>query len=216
MRCLVVQTAFLGDVILTVPLLDLLLCDPRISRTFVVAAPPGASFLEEQGVADRVVTYDKRGRDAGVGGMMRVIRELRELSADVALVPHRSFRSAYLALASGAHRRVGFDVSGGRLLLTERVPYLREIHEIERVAALAGPLDLVLPDGRLPFALRVPDGSAEALAATLAGRGVDAGRSRLVVAPGSRWVTKQWLPERFARAARLLADDLSADVVVVG
>ena len=216
MRCLVVQTAFLGDVILTVPLLDLLRHDPRISRTFIVAAPPGAGFLEEQGVADRVVTYDKRGRDAGVRGMARVIGELRGLSADVALVPHRSFRSAFLSLAARARRRVGFDVSGGRLLLTERVSYPAGVHEVERVAALAETLGVVLPDGRLPFALTVPEGQTEALAATLAGRGVDAGRSRLVVAPGSRWATKQWLPERFARAARLLADELSADVVVVG
>ena len=216
MRCLVVQTAFLGDVILTVPLLDLLRRDPRISRTFVVAAPPGAGFLEEQGLADRVITYDKRGVDAGVGGMVRVIRELRELSVDVALVPHRSFRSAFLSFAARARRRVGFDVSGGRLLLTERVPYLAGVHEVERVAALAGPLGVARPDGRLRFALKVPNGQAKALAATLAGRGVDVGGSRLVVAPGSRWATKRWLPERFAQAARSLADRLSTDVVVVG
>ena len=68
MKCLVVQTAFLGDAILTVPLLALLQRDPRISGTFVVAAPAGAGFLDGQGVAERVVTYDKRGRDAGPGG----------------------------------------------------------------------------------------------------------------------------------------------------
>ena len=93
---------------------------------------------------------------------------------------------------------------------------LQAVHEVERVAALAGPLGVVRPDGRLPFALKVPHGQAEALVATLAGRGVDAGRSRLLVAPGSRWATKRWLPERFAQAARTLADRLAADVAVVG
>ena len=216
MRCLVVQTAFLGDVILTVPLLDLLRRDPRTSRIFVVAAPPGAGFLEEQGIADRVVTYDKRGRDAGVGGMTRVIRELRELSAEVALVPHRSFRSACLALASGARRRVGFDVSGGRLLFTERVPYLTGVHEVERVAALAGPLGVVLPDGRVPFELSVPDRAGDELASALSDRGVGFASGAVVVAPGSRWATKRWLPERFSAAAEELSRELDTAVVVVG
>lgn len=112
MRCLVVQTAFLGDVILTVPLLRLLGRDSRVSEIFVVASPPGADFLDGQRVADRVITFDKRGRDAGPAGMMRVIRELKELSPDVALVPHRSFRSAFLPFAARVPRRIGFDEIG--------------------------------------------------------------------------------------------------------
>jgi heptosyltransferase-2 len=216
MRCLVVQTAFLGDVILTVPLLRLLGRDSRVSEIFVVASPPGADFLDGQRVADRVITFDKRGRDAGPAGMMRVIRELKELSPDVALVPHRSFRSAFLPFAARVPRRIGFDVSGGRRLLTERVPYQLANHEIERVAALAGSLGIGLPHGRIPFELKVPEGRRVALAETLSRRGLSGRGRRLVVAPGSRWATKRWLPGRFAEAARSLSDRLSADVVVVG
>jgi heptosyltransferase-2 len=215
-RCLVIQTAYLGDAILTVPLLSLLKRAPGITEVAVVAAPPGAGFLSGQRVVDRVVTYDKRGADAGRAGMMRAIREVRELAPDVAVVPHRSFRSAMLPLAARVPRRVGFDVSGGASLLTERVPYVRGEHEIDRVAALAGPLGVEIPAGRVPFELRVPEGSDETLAGALSELGVPEGRPRLVVAPGSRWATKRWLPARFAAAARRLADELSADVFVVG
>jgi len=216
MRCLVVQTAFLGDAILTVPLLRLLGRNARVSEVVVVASPPGAGFLEGQAAADRVITYDKRGRDDGFAGTMRVVRALRELSPDVALVPHRSFRSAFLPFAARVPRRVGFDVSGGKLLLTDRVPYLAGDHEAERMAALASPLGIETPQGRLPFELKVPAGRRVGLAETLSGRGVSGLGRRLVVAPGSRWATKRWLPARFALAARTLAETLSADVVVVG
>ena len=216
MRCLVVQTAFLGDVILTVPLLDLLRRAPRVSRTFVVAAPPGAGFLQEQGVTDRVITYDKRGVDAGVGGMVRVIHELRELSADVALVPHRSFRSAFLSFAARARRRVGFDVSGGRSLLTETVPYGAFPHEVERVASLARPLGIEFPAGRIPFELSVPGLAGDELSSVLSELGADSLGGAVVVAPGSRWATKRWLPDRFSAAAEELARELDAAVAVVG
>jgi heptosyltransferase-2 len=215
-RCLVIQTAFLGDAILTVPLLSLLKRDHRITELVAVAAPPGAGFLVGQRVADRVIDYDKRGADAGTGGMARVIREIRKHSPDVALVPHRSFRSALIPLAARVPRRVGFDVSGGASLLTERVPYRRGDHEIDRVAALVGPLGIEPPRGRVPFGLRVPDGEADALADALSKLGIVPGRPRVVVAPGSRWATKRWLPERFALAARRLSDELGADALVVG
>jgi heptosyltransferase-2 len=215
-KCLVIQTAYLGDAILTVPLLSLLEREPRVSEVAVVAAPAGAGFLDGQRVADRVIVYDKRGDDAGPAGFARVIREVRALSPDVALVPHRSFRSALLPLAARVPRRVGFNVSGGASLLTERVPYGRGDHEIDRVAALAGALGVELPPGRLPFELRVPDGSVGALAGTFSKLGIDGGRRRVVVAPGSRWATKRWLPARFALTARTLSDRLSADVFVVG
>ena len=216
MRCLVVQTAFLGDVILTVPLLGLLNRDPRVSELVVVAAPPGAGFLEGQGGVDRVITYDKRGVDAGFSGMSRVIAELRELALDVAVVPHRSMRSALLPLAARVPTRVGFDVSGGRWLLTRLVPYRQEDHEVDRVASLAASLGITVPGGRVPFELRVPDGQAEALSEVLARSGVDPEGRHLVVAPGSRWATKRWLPDRFAEAARTLAAELKAEMIVVG
>ena len=113
-------------------------------------------------------------------------------------------------------RRIGFAVSGGRQLLTERIPYQPDDHEIERVASLAGSLGVGIPHGRIPFELKVPEGKRVALAETLSGRGVRGRGHRLVVAPGSRWATKRWLPARFAEAARSLSDSLAADIVVVG
>jgi heptosyltransferase-2 len=147
---------------------------------------------------------------------MRIIREIRALGPDVALVPHRSFRSALLPLAARVPRRVGFHASGGASLLTDRVPYSAGVHEIERVAALVTPLGIALPEGRLPFALVVPEGAADALARSLRERGAEAGARRLVIAPGSRWATKRWLADRFAAAAGALASELEAEPVIVG
>jgi heptosyltransferase-2 len=215
MRCLVIQTAFLGDAILTVPLLGLLRRDERVSDVTVVAAPPGAGFLAGQRVADRVVSYDKRGTDAGTRGLTRIGRTLAELGPDVAIVPHRSFRSALLALLSRAPVRAGFDVSGGSWLLTRRLPYRAEQHEIDRIASLASAVGVAVPGGRVPFELTVPDGAGPKLDAALAG-GPAATPPRIVVAPGSRWATKRWSPSGFAAAATTLSEELGAAVAVVG
>lgn len=216
MRCLVIQTAFLGDVILTVPLLNLLRSSDRVSWLGIVAAPPGSELLEEQRIADRVIVYDKRGKDAGTAGLARLVREIQGESVDVALVPHRSFRSALVPLLARVPVRVGFETSGGRALLTHRVPYGTGTHEVERVAGLAARAGVEVPDGRVPFRLAATEEEREALGAELADLALPADAPLVVVAPGSRWATKRWPPRRFAAAADALSRELSAIAVIVG
>jgi heptosyltransferase II len=215
-RCVVVQTAFLGDAILTLPLLDLLRKSGKVSWLGVLATPEGAELLRLQGVADGVMEWDKRGAGGGIAGTARAARALRRARADAALVPHRSFRSALLAALAGAPVRVGFDVSGGRFLMTSLVRYGARDHEIERVAGLAAGVGIAVPPGRVPFSLRVRDEDRERVAAFLAAGGVGAARPVVLVAPGSQWPTKRWLPARFGAAAEVLARDLGAAVVLAG
>jgi heptosyltransferase-2 len=216
MRYLVVQTAFLGDAVLTLPLLSVLRRSGGSNWIGVVASPPGAEFLRKQGVADSVVEYDKRGVDRGLSAYRRLISKIRELEIDVALIPHRSFRSALLPALAGVPVRTGFDKSGGRLFLTDVVKYRSRDHEVERVVALAEPVGLALESGRVPFDVRVPPGEADALGAVLSERGIEAGRALVAISPGSRWPTKRWLPDRFAGVARALSGERGMTAVIVG
>lgn len=216
MRCLVIQTAFLGDVILTVPLLHILSDHPSVGWTAVLASPPGPELLEGQGVADEIITYDKRGEARGPRSVLALAGALRALRVDAALIPHRSFRSALIAWLARIPIRVGFDESGGRLLLTRTVRYRARAHEVERVAGLAEALGIELSAGRVPFVLRTPEGAEEALASELARRGVGSGERLVLLAPGSRWTTKRWLGRRFAAAGEALAGRLDASVALIG
>lgn len=215
MRCLTVQTAFLGDIILTVPLLSLLRGAAGVEASAVVTTPVGAELLEDQAVVDDVIVYDKRGCDRGLGGLLRAGGAARRWRPDCVLLPHRSVRSAILARLSGAPRLVGFDESGGRWLLTDVVPYHRRPHEVERIAELGVAIGLPAPASPVPFRLRVPPAAADSVERRLREQGTPGGRA-VLVAPGSRWPTKRWPAERFARAAGTLAERLGGPVVLVG
>lgn len=216
MRCLVIQTAFLGDVILTVPLLLALRALDGIEHVSALVSPAGADILGTQNLLDEMVVYDKRGSGSGPGGLAGVVGSVRRIEADTAVIPHRSFRSALIARSARIPRRVGFDVSGGRCFLTDVVPYRAGIHEAERCASLVVPLGGALPDDRLPFSLTVPASDSEAAAEILSASGVGADDATAVVAPGSRWATKRWFPERFAAVADELARTEGLKTVVVG
>ena len=72
---LVIQTAFLGDVVLTTPLLAALA--ERHGPVDVVTTPAAAALLETHPAVAAVIRYDKRGADRGAVGIWRLGRRLR-------------------------------------------------------------------------------------------------------------------------------------------
>ncbi len=201
---LVIQTAFLGDVVLTTPLLSRLAA--RFEPVDVVTTPAAAELLETHPAVRRVIAYDKRGADRGIGGLRRLAERLADTRYAAAFLPHRSWRSAALALGAHIPERIGFDDSPAAVLYTERVPRPRRGHESTRMLALA--------DGERPAAL------APTVSLTL----TDADRATadawlkehkitapfVAVAPGSIWGTKRW-----PGYAELVAQ-LKQPVVVLG
>jgi heptosyltransferase-2 len=65
---LVVQTSFLGDMVLTTPLLAYL---AERGAVDVVCTPAAAALLANHPAVRETIVYDKRGRDRGVGGPLR-------------------------------------------------------------------------------------------------------------------------------------------------
>jgi heptosyltransferase-2 len=109
--------------------------------------PAAAALLEENPNIQRIWIYDKRGRQRGMRAWWRLAKELRQEKFDLAIVPHRSVRSAALVRMAKIPRRLGFDRSAGAFLFTDRVPYT-EKHEVERN------LDLLQPFGEIPARLQ--------------------------------------------------------------
>lgn len=199
---LVIQTAFLGDVVLTTPLLSLLA--QRHGPVDVVTTAGAASLLEHHSDVAEVFPYDKHGAARGWRGLRRVGAELRARRYRSVYLPHRSWRSAVLALWSGAAERVGFADSPAALTYTRRVARPDRGHEVERLLALAQPL----PDATPPVSLGLTAADHAAAEAWLAAHRVRPGFTAM--APGSVWGTKRW-PYYSELAART-----EGHVVVVG
>ncbi len=183
-RCLVIQTAFLGDVILTTPLLTRLA--ERNGPVDVVTTPAAASLLEKHPAVANVLRYDKRGTARGWRGLRKMGAELRRRHYERVYLPHRSLRSAVLALWSGASERIGFDDSPAAISYTTRVPRARNGHEVERILALAG------RHGGEPPSVTLGLTPADDLAAEAWLLRHDVRSPFVAVAPGSIWATKRW------------------------
>ena len=196
MTSLVIQTAYLGDVILTTPLLQAV-ADRDGAPIDVVTTPRAAPLIDTLPAVRQVHPFDKRRTDRGPGGVLRMGRMLRAQGYDMAYLPHRSLRSAALARLARIPNRIGFAGAPGRWLYTARVGWDATRHESDRLLSLAG------ADARRyqpSITLTIDDHNAAT--AWLRARGLD-GRTFVALAPGSVWTTKRWpyyrgLAERLA------------------
>ncbi|MBI1967010.1 MAG: lipopolysaccharide heptosyltransferase II [Gemmatimonadetes bacterium] len=196
----VVQTAFLGDVVLTTPLLAALA--ERHGPVDVVTTSAAAPLIETHPAVRRVIPYEKKGKDRGLRGLATLARTLRAERYEVAYLPHRSLRTAALALLARIPRRVGFH-DGWPLFYTEVKRRPAEGHEIDRLLALVG-----LPSGAYTPRLYPTPEDERAAAAVLAAAGIT--DDFVVLAPGSIWGSKRWpyypqLAERLARRMPIVA-----------
>ena len=197
-RIAVWNTAFLGDAVLTLPLLQSLrLRYPDAVLDFYVRGGFASLFAAHPAIT-AVYGYDKRGRQKGVSGCIRLGRELARREYDLWISAHGSARSSLLALASGAPVRIGYRQSAlARLCYTDVVDRrFAELEEIERLLQLLHPLGDG-PESHWPEFVpgREEVREADAFFSGLSG-------PTLGLHPGSVWPTKRWPASCFADIGR--------------
>jgi len=175
--------------------------------------PQTAVLLKNNPHLDKVWQYDKRSGERGFRAFRFWIRRIREQHYDVALVPHRSLRSAVLVYAARIPIRIGFKSSAGRWLFSRAISYSKQSHEIERNLDLLRPFgweDKVIPPRLFP-AEPEHDRIDRILSAYDL---ID--KPLVAIAPGSVWPTKRWLKKRFAEVIDQLWEQRRVQCILVG
>jgi heptosyltransferase-2 len=151
---LVAQTIYLGDLILTLPLLNVLRQVFPGSRIDVLVRADLADVVSSLPVVRNVIGMDKEGEHSGVTGLRRLVHSIRKREYDLAIVMPGSMRTAMVPLLAGIPRRIGWDpgttFSGQMQHLKfpaamRELPFVRSILCIEFLYRLSLPVRKILP-----------------------------------------------------------------------
>jgi len=149
LKILLVRLRLIGDVVFTTPAIRALrrrFPDARISYIVEKSAAPvvrGNPHLDEIIVVSDPHEPGRLRRD------LALVRRLRRERYDLAIDFHGGPRSSLLAWASGAPKRIGFEVTGRSWMYTTRVPrprVLRPRHSVETQWDLLVPLGIAPPN----------------------------------------------------------------------
>lgn len=210
---LVIQTAFVGDIVLASSFLAGLRTLAPNAKISLLTTPAGVQLFSPNPWDIELIAYDKRGNEKGLLGFLRKARRLRQLSPQLVFCLHRSLRSALLAKVSGG-KIFGFRESAGSVLFDRRVSREGIAYEAEKNLALLAAWGGEVVKSFLPFPRLATSSQEEAAADSLLAEVT--GQKFAVLAPSSVWATKRWPVEKFAQLALDLWRTRGLRSVIVG
>lgn len=207
-RILIIHTAFIGDIVLSTPLIKKLRDTyPKAEITYLTT-PVGASILRNNPHLNHIIEYDKRGEHKGIKGFWAIAKKLKMEAYNLVITPHRYLRSTFLTFLTGAPIRRGYDSAAASFLYNERVHYDKSKHEVEKL------LSFVPKDEGKRYEIEIFPTELEV---EKVDKLLEKRREKVVVvAPGSKWFTKKWPLEYFNRVIKELEKREYTTVVVVG
>jgi heptosyltransferase-2 len=184
----VVQTAFLGDVLLTLPLLKACVDAFPSARVKIVTTPSAAQAIDRVQIPIDIIPFDKRGADKSADGLRRVAEACQVSAKSMVFVPHKSYRSAQLVRRMRHARAiVTWSDAHTASIATHVISYPYPMHEADRSLWLLSPFCTSVPakEYLTPIALFSEDERAWL-------QGLALPESYVALAPGSVWPTKRW------------------------
>jgi len=200
-RFLLVKLSSLGDVVHALPAASALRDTFPDARIDWVIDPRWKRLLEGNPDLTEVISHDRRR----AGGIASSIGKLRAARYTCAIDFQGLYKSALLACASGAPRRIGFQSSYAReglvsMLYTDRLNP-RGPHKVDHNRTLVEGAGARLGKARFPLMIRAEED--DLVTRELRERGVS---QFYVLNPGGGWISKCWPAERYGELHRRLAE----------
>lgn len=223
---LIVKLSAIGDVVHSLPLLEVLKDNFPHTRIDWLVEEDASQILEGHPAIDNMIVSRRKSWQKGVlklaecGAVVKeVIRFLREVRAekyDLVIDLQGLLKSGLLTGLSRGRRKIGMAGAreGGWLFLNERpVPVDYEQHAIDRYLNLAEYLECNVSsrNGHIP----IFESDKRVINQQL---NTDGPLKKPLVAinPMAKWHTKLWEPERFAALADRVRDNLSCEIIFTG
>ena len=146
-KILIIQTAFLGDVILATPLIESLSSTFPSAQIDFLLKKGNEALLDEHPKLRRVLIFDKANKRKS---LLNLTQEIREEKYDLVLNLHRFASSGLITIFSGASETRGFSKNPFSLLFSKRFKHSvnNGQHEVDRNLSLI--TDLVEKPQRRP------------------------------------------------------------------
>lgn len=187
-RILILQTSYLGDTILSTPVIagvHRLYPDAQI---WMMTTPAGTGLVENDPLLAGILAFDKRKQAAGVFGLLRTGLALRRMQFNRVYALQRSYRTALTLLVSGIPHRTGFQNAKLPFIFHTRQARQPTDHDVLRnLSLLAGEAPLQTFDARLRLYPPPAEGLGQQTQQLLAQN-----QPIAILVPGSAWPTKMW------------------------
>lgn len=193
MKILIIQTAFIGDVILATSLANLVKTSFPKSQVDFLLRKGNEGLLKNHPSIDNIIIWDKK--EGKYRNLISLALKARKVKYDHVLNIQRFASSGIFMALCGAKNKIGFDKNPLSFIFNKKIkhkiPYQIQdgfLHEVQRNALLLEPIieHFSLPNAKdIPPTLAILNEDQQKAASF-------SKENYLVLAPSSVWFTKQW------------------------
>jgi len=197
MKFLIIQNAFIGDVILATAVTEKLHQHyPNAQIDFMLRAG-NESLLKKHPFINEVYVWEKKINK--YKNLFSILSLVREMKYDYVINLHRFGSSGFITAFSGAKHRIGFSKNGFSFFFTQKFKHKigDGTHEVERNNQLIAHLT----DERMSKPKLYPSENDFAKAKEISGD-----KKYVCIAPASVWFTKQFPKEKWIELINELKD----------
>ena len=221
MKILLIRLRLIGDVVFTTPAIAALRGHfPTASITYLVERAAEPVVRHNPHLTEVVVAERPRGLRRFIYDL-RLAWRLRRERFDLVIDFHGGPRSAWLTRATGAAKRIGYELPGRTWAYTIRRPWTRALvpprHSVENQWDLLAPiLGNERPNpARTPVEMPEDSVALQSVRRRLLQAGVDEQASIVVIHVSAGNPFRRWPPEHFAQVAASLAREDSAGRIII-
>ncbi len=209
MKLLIIQTAFLGDVVLTIPLIQAAKKYLK-AQISVICIPSTKNILEGHPSIDEIIVFDKKNSEKSFFSLLKFAKKLKEKRFDVAVIPHPSFKSGLISYLAAIPERIGLSNSAGRFFFTDKVFFDKNKHQLERYLDLLKHFGVDIKE-KIKIEIKI-EKEAEKFADDI----LPKAEGIFGINPGSVWATKRWPAEKYAELSDKISKELGGQIVIFG
>jgi heptosyltransferase-2 len=201
-RILVIQTAFIGDVVLATSILETLHHQFPAAQLDIAVRKGNESLFHQHPYINEVLVWNKKSNK--YKHLIQLLASIRKNQYSLVINLQRYAATGFLTAFSGAKKTIGFNKNPFHLLFSESVKHSMSIdgsggHEIERnhqLLASIGNLKMYLP---VIYPSKEDDQFVEQFQ----------GKNYICIAPTSVWFTKQFPKEKWVELLNRIPDDFN-------
>lgn len=210
MKILIIQTAFIGDLILTTGFIRRVKELYPNSEISILVNYGTESILSENPYVSEIIPFDKKKVKKNLFYFFSFLKDIRARKFEICFSPHFSHRSSIIAFYSGAEIRIGYKQAGFSFLLTQKKSRpLRGMHEVQK-------LFLLLNEENAPYKPEIFFSEKEIIRIQHNMLEQKLNSNFIVMAPSSIWETKRMPEDKFRELVKMILEKTNYTPVLIG
>ncbi len=196
-KILFISLSNIGDIVLTTPVMRILSENFPGARMDVMVGPNGVELFKEHPAIFKVITYDKH---VPMWDKRRLIRKLRKVKYDLIV----DMRNSLIPFLLGAKYRTSPIQIPPKAIEHKKRQHIRKLSSI----------GIGLDAADAHFYVHIPREDNEYIERIMIS--FEKNKPIVAISPGAKSEIKRWPKENYAKLTERLAEELSAQIIMVG